>query len=227
MALTFTLPDASTATVDVAHLLNGGYAGRDQAHVQAHVEELGRLGVPAPTVVPTMYPVSPYLAQQTSRVPVQNDRTSGEVEWALVIADDGRALLTLAVDHTDRSLEVHGIAWSKNASPDVLAGEAWDLDEISDHIDQLTLRAWVTNDGTEEEIQTATLGDLLPPSHWTEVLGQRGLLQPGTILLSGTVNMREGVNQFADAWRAELADPVLGRSITLRYDVVAMAEPIG
>jgi hypothetical protein len=39
--------------------------------------------------------------------------------------------------------------------------------------------------------------------------------------------MLEGVNQFADAWRAELTDPVLGRTISLSYDVVPMATPIG
>jgi hypothetical protein len=149
------------------------------------------------------------------------------VEWAIVVATDGRILLTLACDHTDRELEVHGIAWSKNASPDVLAKDAWLLSEVEDHIDDLTLTAWVTNNGVEEQIQKATLGDLLPPAHWVGVLKDRDLLNPGTVLISGTVNMVEGVNQFADGWRAELTDPVLGRTISLAYDVVPMATPIG
>ncbi|MDP9936777.1 2-keto-4-pentenoate hydratase/2-oxohepta-3-ene-1,7-dioic acid hydratase in catechol pathway [Paenarthrobacter nicotinovorans] len=227
MTLKFTLPSGETADVDVVNLLNGGYAGRHQEHVRAHVEELALLGVPAPTVTPTMYPVSPYLAQQAKVVPVQHGKTSGEVEWALVVANDRKVLLTLACDHTDRELEVHGIAWSKNASPDVLATEAWELGEVEDHVDELTLTAWVTNAGIEEKIQKATLGDLLPPAHWIEVLKERDLLEPGTVLISGTVNMLEGVNQFADAWRAELTDPVLGRTISLSYDVVPMATPIG
>lgn len=227
MTLRFSLPGAEVAEVEVKHLLNGGYAGRRQEHVRAHIEELAALGIPGPTVVPTMYPVATYLAQQASSIPVQHGRTSGEVEWAIIVDDHGDVLLTLACDHTDRELEVHGIAWSKNASPDVLASEAWRLSELEDHIDELTLTAWVTNEGKEEEIQTATLADLLPPSHWVEVLKERDLLQPGTVLLSGTVNMREGVNQFANAWRAELRDPILDRTIALAYDVVPMAEPIG
>ncbi|NVM99864.1 DUF2848 domain-containing protein [Arthrobacter sp. SDTb3-6] len=227
MTLRFSLPEAEVVEVEVKNLLNGGYAGRHQDHVRAHIEELAALGVPGPTVVPTMYPVASYLAQQATTVPVQHGRTSGEVEWAIIVDDRNDLLLTLACDHTDRELEVHGIAWSKNASPDVLASEAWRLSEVEDHIDQLTLTAWVTNDGREEEIQTASLADLLPPSHWVVVLKERNLLQPGTVLLSGTVNMREGVNQFANAWRAELRDPVLERSIALAYDVVPMAEPIG
>jgi 2-keto-4-pentenoate hydratase/2-oxohepta-3-ene-1,7-dioic acid hydratase in catechol pathway len=227
MGLSFTVPGAGSVEVEVRHLLNGGYAGRHQEHVKAHIDELAALGIPGPTVVPTMYPVSTYLAQQTGAVPVQHGRTSGEVEWAIIVDNGGDVLLTLACDHTDRELEVHGIAWSKNASPDVLASEAWRLAEVEDHLDSLTLTAWVTNDGHEQQIQSATLGDLLPPSYWVEVLRQRGLLEPGTVLLSGTVNMAEGVNQFADGWRAELGDPVLGRRIGLAYEVVPMAEPIG
>jgi hypothetical protein len=47
---------------------------------QAHIDELAALGVPGPKVTPTMYPVAPYLAQQTDTVLVQHSRTSGEVE---------------------------------------------------------------------------------------------------------------------------------------------------
>ena len=53
---------------------------------------------------------------------MQHGRTSGEAEWALVITgpiDD--VLLTAACDHTDRELEVHGVAWSKNARAGRLA----------------------------------------------------------------------------------------------------------
>lgn len=227
MSLTFELPGDESVEVEVVHLLNGGYAGRKQEDVRGHVEELAKLGVPAPSVTPTMYPVASYLAQHADAVQVQHGRTSGEVEWAMVVTEDRDVLLTVACDHTDRELEVHGIAWSKNASPDVLSRSAWRLAEVENHLDSLTLKAWVRNGDSEQLIQTATLADLLPPSHWVEVLRSRGLLDPGTVLLSGTVNMLEGVDQFADGWRAELTDPVLGRSLTLSYAVEFMAKPIG
>ena len=117
--LTFTLPDGTVDTVEVTTLLNAGYAGRNQEEVASHIAELAELGVPAPTTIPAMYPISPYLAQQTTEVFVQHERTSGEAEWALVITEDD-VLLTVACDHTDRDLEVHSVAWSKNAAPDVL-----------------------------------------------------------------------------------------------------------
>lgn len=226
MKLSFSMPDGTAVPVNVRYVLNGGFSGRTQETVRAHVAELALLGVAPPTVTPILVPISPYLAQQTGEVWVPHARTSGEVEWGLVVADDGELLLTLACDHTDRALEVHGIAWSKNASPDVLSNGAWKLAEVSGHVDKLELKAWVTNDGVEREVQAASLAELLPPGFWIDLLKERGLLRPGTVLISGTVNMHEGVNQFADAWRAELRDPVLGRVLTLAYAVRRLPEPI-
>src|SRR5215203_5363650 len=80
-SLSFTLPDGSLRTVTVTRLLNAGYAGRSQDDVAAHVSELAELGVPAPAVTPALYPVSPYLAQQTDTVAAQHGKTSGEAEW--------------------------------------------------------------------------------------------------------------------------------------------------
>ncbi|WP_181764278.1 DUF2848 domain-containing protein [Streptomyces albidus (ex Kaewkla and Franco 2022)] len=227
-SLFFTLPDGTRRTATVTRLLNAGYAGRSQEDVAAHVAELAELGVPAPSTTPALYPVSPYLAQQVDTVAAQHGKTSGEAEWALVVDDTGDLLLTAACDHTDRELETYGVAWSKNAGPDVLAESAWRLTDVADRLDSLTLRAWVTGeDGTEELIQDGTAGELLTPHHWADVLKGRGELEPGTVLISGTIPMRHGVNQFAARWRVQLADPDTGREISLGYDVVPMPEPIG
>ncbi|MEU0523180.1 DUF2848 domain-containing protein [Streptomyces niveus] len=225
--LTFELPDGTTRSTDVVQVLNAGYAGRSQADVAAHVAELAELGVPAPSVTPALYPVSPYLAQHTEHVSVQHGRTSGEAEWALVVDGEGELLLTAACDHTDRELEVHGVAWSKNASPDVLARRAWRLADVQERLDDLALRAWVTHDGRESLIQNGTLAELLTPGYWADVLRERGDLVPGTVLISGTIPMAEGVDQFADRWRVELSDPATGNVIDLAYDVVRMPAPIG
>jgi hypothetical protein len=226
VSLIFSLPNDETVEVNVVQVLNGGFSGRTQEKVRAHIAELELLGVAAPSVTPIMFPISPYLAQQTDRVWVPHGKTSGEVEWGIVVSNDGELLLTLACDHTDRALEVHGIGWSKNASPDVLSTSAWRLKDVEGHIDDLRLTAWVTNSGEEQEIQAAALSELLPPSYWIKVMRERNLLKPGTLLISGTVNMHEGVNQFADAWRAELHDPVLERTISLAYEVARLPEPI-
>ncbi|WHT17828.1 DUF2848 domain-containing protein [Crossiella sp. CA-258035] len=225
--LSFELPDGETVQVTVRTLLNAGYAGRSQEEVAAHVAELAELGVPAPSVTPSLYPVAPYLAMQTEEVPVQHGRTSGEAEWALVVTEAG-VLLTAACDHTDRALEVHGVAWSKQAGPDVLARQAWRLDAVADRIDRIALTGWVTGaDGREQLIQQGTLGELLSPRYWLERLRADGLAEPGTVLLSGTIPMKPGVDQFAAAWRVELADPDTGARVSCGYTVRRLPAPVG
>lgn len=227
--LRFTLPDGSEVRTEVTALLNAGYAGRSQADVAAHVAELAELGVPAPSTTPALYPIAPYLASQADEVPAQHDRTSGEAEWALVITGPAESdvLLTAACDHTDRLLEVHGVAWSKNAGPDVLARTAWRLVDVADRVDELTLRGWVSAEGVDTEIQCGTLAELLSPAYWLDVLRERGLHRPGAVLISGTIPMRAGVDQFGDGWRVELADPATGEVIELSYRVRPLPEPIG
>ena len=224
--LSFTMPDGSIESIDVTALLNAGYAGRNQAEVASHIAELASLGVPAPTTTPARYPISPYLAQQTDRVYVQHGRTSGEAEWALIITDND-VLITAACDHTDRDLEVHSVAWSKNAAPDVLGTRAWRLSEIADRLDDIALEAWVGHGDTIELIQQGTLGDLLAPKYWLDVLTERGDARPGTVLISGTISMLHGVNQFADTWKVAMTDPATQDVIGVEYRTVRMPEPIG
>lgn len=50
---------------------------------------------------------------------------------------------------------------------------------------------------------------------------------PGTVLISGTVAMTHGVDQFARSWKVEMADPVTGAAVDAQYVVEQMAEPIG
>jgi hypothetical protein len=222
--LQFSLPDGQKVSVEVRSVLNAGFAGRSQEDVASHVAELAALGVPAPKITPSLYPVAPYLATQAGEVPVQHGRTSGEAEWALVITRDD-VLITAACDHTDRDLEAHGVAWSKQVAPNVLSRQAWRLEDVADRIDELTLTAWVA-DGEWTEIQRGTLGDLLPPKYWLDLLPSRDLHKPGTVLMSGTIPMHAGVNQFAEAWRVELGDPSTGRTITTEYHVRRLPPPI-
>lgn len=226
--LTFDLPDGEQIAVTVETLLNAGYAGRSQADVAAHVAELAQLGVPAPTRIPCIYPIAPYLATQAEYVPVQHAYTSGEAEWALVVAGTGPRdlLLTAACDHTDRRLEQHGVAWSKQAAPDVLARHAWRLEDVADHIDELTLTGTVQTDVGPQVIQSGTLAELLTPMYWVDELRGRGLLTQGTVLMSGTIPMRAEVDQFATGWGVELGDPRTGRSISLSYSVDRIPAPV-
>lgn len=222
--LHFSLPDGQKVAVEVRSVLNAGFSGRDDDAVAEHIAELAALDIPAPNVTPCLYPVSPYLATQAGEVLVQHGRTSGEVEWALVVTRDD-LLLTVASDHTDRDLERYGVGWSKQVAPNVLSRQAWRFEEVAERIDTLTLTAWVRNDEWTE-IQSGTCADLQPPKYWVDLLQAHDLYAPGTVLMSGTLPMHRGVNQFADAWRVELADPSTGRTIATEYHVRRLPEPI-
>jgi len=208
----FRLASGGEREITVRYALNAGYAGRDTEQVQHHVDELAELGVPAPTRIPTLYPLSASLVGRPDVVQVAHGKTSGEAEWALVVGESqDDLLLTVACDHTDRALEVHGVAWSKQSAPDVLGDIAWPLSDVEHELDQFTLKAWVTHGDQEQLIQDGTLAQLLPPSYWLKELAD--LVRPGTVLLSGTIPMIAGVDQFADAWRVELTD---SRGVTSR-----------
>lgn len=225
--VSFLLPDGARVHVPVRVVLNAGYAGRAQDIVAAHIAELAALGVSAPSSTPVVYPLAPYLALQTTEIGAAHGHTSGEAEWALIVAGhtERDILITTASDHTDRDLEVHGVGWSKNAGSDVLAGSAWRLVDIADHFDRIRLTASVRSGEAEPiVIQDSTLDALLTPSYWLQRLEAQGLKTPGTVLLSGTIPMRAGVDQFADRWQVRLSDPITGLDIECGYDIRRLPE---
>ena len=218
--LQFELSTEDPVMVEVTALFNAGFAGRDAAATRAHIEELEHLGIPAPTSVPAVYSLPPYLATQDSEIVVRSERTSGEVEAAVILLgpDPDDVLLTVASDHSDRELETHEIAAGKAAAPDVFAKQAWRLRDVSERLEKLQLRAWV-GPRQSAAIQHGSLGDVLSVDHWLERLREQDLFVAGTLLLLGTIPMIPGVDQFQDHWRIELADPVANRLIACSYHV--------
>lgn len=228
-SITLSVVGAGETTVDIRHVLNGGYAGRDTAAVQHHIDELARLGVPAPSTAPTMYPLAAMLATQTTVVDAPHDKTSGEAEWALIVPEDADSpedyLLAAACDHTDRALEVHGVAWSKQSAPNIIGDLAWRWGDVREDFDQFSLKAWVTSEERGKQLlQSGTAGDLLSPAYWIERLGDAGLLRPCTLLMSGTIGMVEDVSQFAPEWLVELSDGK-GNTSRVNYSLNRLSDP--
>ena len=208
---------ASRLDFEVRHLWNGGWAARDQAELRRHVEEMERMGVPGPITTPIFFPLASTLATTADRVEVLGEQTSGEVEYALLV-DTGRILVTVASDHTDRGFERYGIQASKQLYPDVLASEAWPLDECRAHWDRLVLRCWTTTLGRRSVYQEAALAELLSPDTWLDMLHRHGVPRDGLVFLSGTPATIGGV-VFGERYEIELEDPVLGRAIRHEYVV--------
>src|SRR3546814_3842393 len=75
--------------VEIETLIVAGWAGRDAAAIEHHIEELAAIGVPRPSSVPLFYRIGTGQLSQTVRLQVLGPDTSGEVEPVIVSLADG------------------------------------------------------------------------------------------------------------------------------------------
>lgn len=216
MQLTFEREGAAPVTASFDALVIAGWAGRDEAALRHHIEELAAIGVPRPSSVPVFYRVAASNLMQTERLEVLGPDTSGEAEPVIFALPDG-LWLGLGSDHTDRKAETMGIALSKQLCGKPVGRTLWRLDEVERHWDRLMLRAWATIDGKRVLYQEGALSGLRTPA---DLIGRRpeGRLPPGTAMFGGTLSAIGGIRP-ATRFEMELEDPVLGRRMACAYDV--------
>jgi len=201
---------------EVKRLFNAGWAGRNQAAVQHHIDELAAVGVPTPKHVPTLFALGNFLLTTSDSIQVHGADTSGEVEYIL-IWHKGEILVGVGSDHTDRRLEKHSLPKSKNLCLNVMAADVWSLDEVKEHFDDLCLECTVTREGKESLYQQDSLGALLGPDYWIPDMEKRlGRLEDGLVFFSGTIGTVEGL-VTGEVYSFTMEDPVLKRSIEHRY----------
>ena len=212
---------------EAAVLIMAGWTGRARAEVQHHVDELAALGVPPPSRVPLFYRMDPaLLAGAVDAIEVLGEQTSGEVEAVLVALADG-LWVGLGSDHTDRAMERHGVALSKQLCRKPMAPALWRLDEVLDHWDRLVLRAHIVEDGVPRLNMEAALAAVQRPEALIAAyaaengVSERASLPPGTVMFMGALAAQGGIRPAA-RFEMELADPVLGRTLSHAYDVRAL-----
>jgi len=212
---------AATATIDVAsvdHLVLAGWAGRDQAAVEAHILELEALGTARPSRTPVFYRVASTLLTTSDAIQVVGGETSGEVEFVLVPRADG-IWVGLGSDHTDRGLERHSVALAKQACAKVVAPTLWRLDDVAEHWDEIELRAWTYRGGVREAYQEGTVSQILAPTTLLDMYANFATpLVEGGILFSGTLATLHEIAP-ADAFEMELVDARLQRRVHHRYRI--------
>lgn len=201
-------------TVD--HLFVAGWTGRNKEAVDHHIEELRALGISPPSKVPLYYRVSGLLLTQSANIEVLGAGTSGEVE-PLLIQQNGEIWIGLASDHTDRDLETHSVAASKQACPKPVANELWRFSEVEDHLDSLILHCWTDKGDKWKLYQQGALSSIRPLS---ELISNSGF-GDNSAMLCGTFGAIGGVRP-AMRYRMELEDPVLNRKIQLNYSVTKL-----
>lgn len=225
MQLTFTLHQhgaSRAATIDINQCIIAGWAGRDLAAIEHHIEELAELGVPRPSAVPLFYRVAANQLVQDNHVQCVGPASSGEAE-VFVFSHDGEMWVSLGSDHTDRALEAHSVALSKQLCIKPVARDAWRYQDVVAHWDQLVLRAWIVEDGVEVLYQEGTLASLQPIEVLLHKHFAQNTIPAGAGMTCGTMAAIGGIRAAA-TFRMELHDPVLNRRIAHVYTVEELPQ---
>jgi hypothetical protein len=204
-------------SVAIDALVIAGWAGRDRAAIEHHIEELAAIGVPRPSSVPVYYRVGAASLTQAESLSVLGPDSSGEVEPVLVSLADG-LWIGVGSDHTDRKAETIGIALSKQLCGKPIGRQLWRYDDVEAHWDQLVLRAWAVIGGDRVLYQEGPLTALRTPRDLVEHAPGGPDLVPGTAMYCGTLGAIGGIRP-ARRFEMELVDPVLGRSLTHAYGI--------
>jgi len=211
-----------TIEVDIRHLVVAGWAGRDRAAIEHHIEELAAIGVPRPSSVPLYYRIADNQLTQADRIQVVGDTSSGEVE-TFVFTVGGELYVSIASDHTDRKLESHSVALSKQVCAKPVGTTAWRLADVADYWDELVIRATIIENGAEILYQEGTLDSLRTPQELIAGYTNGVALADGTGMTCGTVSAIGGI-RASTTFIMELFDPRRQRSLRHRYDVAVLPE---
>lgn len=217
--ITFRLADTEdTLDIDVQELIIAGWAGREQAGIDEHIEELKAIGVTPPSSTPLFYRVAANQFTTAPEIQVLGDQSSGEAEVVLIGTPDG-TLVGIGSDHTDREAEAWSVAHSKQVCAKPVSQQVWWLKDVIEHWDQLQITSYATIDGEEVRYQEGPVTGLLHPADLLRRFGrEKPELAAGEAMLCGTLPVIGGVRP-AQSFRMVLTDPVTQRSLQHRYDI--------
>ncbi|MDQ8727333.1 DUF2848 domain-containing protein [Bradyrhizobium sp. LHD-71] len=206
--------------IEIKSLVIAGWAGRDAAAIEHHIEELAALGIPRPSTTPLYYRVAAQTLTQASCLTVLGPDSSGEVEPIVVAMADG-LWIGIGSDHTDRKAEASGIALSKQLCGKPVGAQLWSYAEIEGHWDQLLLRSWATIDGKRVLYQESPVSSLRTPRDLIRRYAGADTLPAGTLMFCGTPGAIGGIRP-GSRFELELRDPVLDRALTHGYDIAVL-----
>lgn len=212
--------------VEVSRSVNFGFAGREKEGALAHVAELRELGLPAPTRIPSIFPIPPSRITTDSEVCVPGEDSYGEVEFALLCTEKLGWVVCAAADHSDFLVEGLSTTRAKTVYDDVLSTDAWLLDDVLENWDSITMTCERRDGAVWELIQSGSVGELMRPHDLIKELEDRSgrSAAPGTVILSGTIGGE--IRPGGDGWRCTLRSPDFPLPLVAEYDVAALPAEI-
>lgn len=216
-SLVLSIGNEAPIRFEVRRVVVAGYTARDPEVVRAYVDGLAAKGIEPPPEIPMYFHVGRELVTTRGDIDVAGAETCGEVEFALLVTDDGEVLVAAGSDHTDRKLEQSSIPASKQACPKPISQHVWRYKDVRARWDQLVLRSF-TPANESEPYQMATASALRHPDDLLERVRARfGPDMRGTVIFGGSFASRSGQFAFHESFRSELLDPASGDALVADY----------
>ena len=221
--LTFTVVAdgaATPLTLSIDQAVIAGWTGRDPVARDKHIAELEAIGIARPATTPIYYRCSARRLTTDDVIEVCGGDSSGEVEFVL-IGWQGRILVGLGSDHTDRKVESYSVTVSKQMCDKPMSPVLWNLSDVIGHWDRMILRSWAWFDGKRTLYQEGTLDAMLPVQELIDRGFGKSGLPDGCAMFGGTFAAKGGIRPSV-RFEYELEDPVLNRKLAPAYDVLVL-----
>lgn len=201
-----------------------GYTGRNKEKTLEHIKELAEIGVPEPAEIPSLYPVSVSTLNQGGAIEVIGDLTSGEAEIVLIFGDSPEEnFLSVGSDHTDRGLETVDINKSKQVCDKPIAEEAWKIEDVIPHWDELELSSEVYINDSWEAYQQNPISSIISLDEIKSYLTRKNVPLSNSVIFSGTVPLQDGF-KYGTRFKLSIKDKVRGKSISTEYAITNIAQ---
>ncbi len=201
-----------------AHTCLFGWVGRDRKKIAEHIAELEAQGIRGPKEIPEHFIVAPFVNTQQREIVCIGDKTCGEIELFFFV-NGQEVYFGLGSDHTDRELETVDMVKSKGICQKPMSAQIWRYRDVKDHWDSLRLTAWQTDEqGSEVLYQDSYLSEILALD---DLLVEAKKLYSDldqVLIWSGTIPTKNGL-MYGSSFRGRLEDEVLGRSLSIQYQV--------
>lgn len=207
-------------TLSIDQAVIAGWTGRDPVARDKHIAELEAVGIARPATTPIYYRCSARRLTTDEVIEVCGGDSSGEVEFVL-IGWQGRMLVGLGSDHTDRKVESYNVTVSKQMCDKPMSPVLWQFNDVIGHWDQMILRSWAWFDGQRTLYQEGTIDAMLPVAELIERGFGKPSLPDGCAMFGGTFAAKGGIRPSV-RFEYELEDPVLKRKLSHAYDVIVL-----